>query len=100
MWQARAIVILDVQRVEINGGLVEDVDQLLEGLVDEDDGDEHRKTFLREAGYEADESAQIECHHDQKQDAHPHSDPESEWHVMQSLVPTVENEVSINPSVS
>jgi len=73
--------------VQVDGRLVEDVDELLESLVDEDERDEHREALLRETGDVADEGAQVKRHHQQQDEADPHPDPEPESQVVDRHFP-------------
>ena len=57
-----------------------DVWELVEGLVDEDDGNQTGETFLGEARDVANEETQLECDDDQQSDHHPEPDPETKRH--------------------
>ncbi len=54
-----------------------DVVETREALVDEDDGDESRECFLREAGEVPDEDAALETDDDEADDEDPETDPDA-----------------------
>ena len=67
--------------------VIKDVNEFLERLKDEDESNEHREALLSEARDESHKRAQVERHHYQQKQHHPHSDPEAEAHVVKPLVP-------------
>ena len=44
------------------------LDQLVEGLIDEDEGDEEGEDLLGESGDKADQEAPLQSHHEQGQE--------------------------------
>ena len=59
------------------------MEDFVDGLLDEDEGDEAGKVLLGEPRDVADEGAGIEGHKGDHDDAHPHAGPESEGQVLQ-----------------
>ena len=72
-----------------------DVGQLVKRLVDEDDGDEAREALLGEARDVADQETQLERHDDLQSYHHPESDPETERHERQTVVPEQQSQRKI-----
>ena len=65
------------------------LDQLIEGLVDEDEWYEEGKDLLGESGYKADQEAPLQSHHEQGQEHQPEANPHSAHQVLQ-LIATAE----------
>lgn len=65
------------------------LDQLIEGLVDEDERYEEGKDFLGESGDKPDQEASLQSHHEQGQEHQPEANPHSAHQVLQ-LVATAE----------
>ena len=61
-----------------------DLDQLMDGFVDEDEGDETREALLREAGEVLDEGARVRGNQDQAQGRGPEADPEAKRQVVET----------------
>lgn len=59
------------------------LDQLVEGLIDEDEGDEEGKDLLGESGDKADQEAPLQSHHEQGQEHQPEANPHSAHQVLQ-----------------
>ena len=59
----------------VEGVVVVDVKQLLEGLHNEDECDERREALLREARDVTHKSAQVKGHHQQQDDTDPEANP-------------------------
>ena len=93
--------------VEVDGVVVEDVEELLEGFHDEDESDEKREALLRETrdvlhlrptttqhasnegregvrreGFLTHQSAEVERNHDEQDRCHPDSNPEAERQIV------------------
>lgn len=72
--------------MKIDRLVVVDLEQLLERLVDEDNRDQHGKALLGEARDVADEGAQVERDHEEQHETEPHSDPETELEIVQTVL--------------
>ena len=85
----------------MDGLMFPDVGELVERLVDEDDGDQTRKAFLGETCDVANEETELERHDDQQSHHHPEPDPETKRHERQAVVSTQLNSTqSINQSIN
>lgn len=67
------------------------VEELLQGFVDEDEANERRKSLLCEAGDVADQRARVRGHQDQTQQGCPQAYASPQRQVGQSVVPAVTN---------
>ena len=67
--------------------LVPDVENFLESLLDEDEGDQGGKVLLGEAGDVADEGAEVGGHQDQAEDKDPNADAEPKGKILPTLAP-------------
>lgn len=65
------------------------LNQLVEGLIDEDEGYEEGKDLLGESGDKANQEASLQSHHEQGQEHQPEANPHSAHQVLQ-LVATAE----------
>lgn len=65
------------------------VDEFLQGFVDEDEANERCKSLLCEAGDVADQRARVRGHQDQTQQGCPQADASPQRQVGQSVVPGV-----------
>ena len=72
--------------VPVEGVVVVDVQQLLEGLHDEDERDERREALLRETRDVTHQSAQIKGNHQQQDDTDPQADPTPHGQVRQVVL--------------
>ena len=77
-----AVAVARVERV-----LVPDVENFLESLLDEDEGDQGGKVLLGEAGDVTDEGAGVCRHQDKHQNQYPHADAEAERQILPALPP-------------
>ena len=66
--------------------MVEDVEELLERLHDEDEGDEGGEALLSESGDVTDQGGEVKRHHDEQDGTDPQPDPEPKWQVVQPIV--------------
>lgn len=69
-----------IQTKTING-----MTHLMESFIGENNGNEHRKALLREAGDVANQCREVKHHHQKQDQTHPHSNPESEHHEIPSI---------------
>lgn len=61
------------------------LDKLIEGLADEDEGDEEGKDLLGEAGDEADQEASLKGHRDDDDDDEPEANPDAARQVLHAV---------------
>lgn len=72
--------------VHVDGVVMPEADQLLQGLVDEDDADEGGEGLLREAGDVADQRAGVRGDEQQAQEGGPESDAGPQVQVGQTVL--------------
>lgn len=72
--------------VHVDGVELPEVDQLLQGLVDEDDADERGEGLLGEASDVADQRAGVGGDQQQAEERRPQSDAGPQRHVVQTVV--------------
>lgn len=70
----------------VDGVMVGELQHLLEGIIDEDEADERREAFLREAGEVLDQEAGVCGDQDQGQEGRPQANPQSEFQVVKAVV--------------
>ena len=73
--------------VRVDREVLPQVEELLQGLVDEDDADERRKGLLREAGDVAHQRAGVRGHQHQAEEGRPQPDAGPQREVGQAVVP-------------
>lgn len=66
--------------------LVSNLDQLGEGLVDENERNEEREDLLSEAGNEANEDASLQGHGDENNENEPETDPHPAGQILDPIV--------------
>ena len=72
--------------VQVHGVRFEDFDELVEGLVDEDDGDEGCETLLSEAGDVPDQCTKVKGHNKKENQCNPYPDPKPEGQEVKIVV--------------
>jgi len=73
--------------VFIDGVVHPEVHQLLQGLVDEDDADERRESFLCEARDVTDERAGVRGHQQETEEGRPQADARPQGEVGEAVLP-------------
>ncbi len=73
--------------VHVNGIRLPEMNELLQGLVDEDDADERGEGLLREARDVTDEGAGISGHQQQTEERRPQPDTRPEGQIRQPILP-------------
>lgn len=93
--QALALVGGDVVRLEVgvDGVVFEGAHHLLDGVGDEDEGDEAGETFLSEARHVFDDVAGVSGHQEETLQARVDADPQTQLHVVYTVVPLGGGEV-------
>lgn len=86
--QTLALVRGDVVGLEVGvyGVITESADHLLDGIRDEDEGDEAGKTLFSEAGHVLDDVTGISGHQDETLQAGVDADPQTQLHVIYGVV--------------
>lgn len=77
--------------MRVEGVNFSQVEEFLQGFVDEDEANERCKSLLCEAGDVADQRARVRGHQDQTQQGCPQADASPQRQVGQSVVPGVTN---------
>lgn len=67
------------------------VEEFLQGFIDEDEANERSKSLLREAGDVANQRARVRGHQDETQQGRPQADASPQRQIGQSIVPGVKN---------
>ena len=90
--QAFALVGGDVVGLKagVNGVILEGAHHLLDGVGDEDEGDEAGEALLCEASHVLDDVAGVARHQDEALQAGVHADPQAQLHVVDAVVPELE----------
>lgn len=76
-----------IVHIEVHGVVGLDAEQLLEGLHDEDDGDQRGEAFLSEPGDVLDEGTQVEDHDEEYEPGGPETDPYTRRHEVPTIIP-------------
>ena len=92
---ADARVVKRIVRMKVDGFMLHRLVLLVQRFEDEDDGDQHRETFLGEARDVSDQCAKVERDHEEQRQRQPHADPKAQLQVVNFMTSVYDGKIIV-----